>query len=119
MMRLLLDEHVEAAVQRELRRLAPELTVTRVGDGVGPPKETPDPELLIWCESEGALLVSRDRRTLPGHITAHLNGGHHIPGVLIVPPRMGVGTIIEELYAIAMASFEGEYADTIRYLPAL
>lgn len=119
MTRLLLDEHMNRAVQRDLRRRSPELTVWRVGDIGAPPKGTPDPDLLNWCESTGALLASKDYATMPVHVAAHLALGRHVPGVFLIPERMGIGQIVEELYTIALASLEHEHRDVIRYLPLL
>jgi len=46
--RFLLDEHVNRAIQRQLRRLDPRIEVLAIGDPGAPPAGTPDPDLLRW-----------------------------------------------------------------------
>ncbi|MEH2179002.1 hypothetical protein [Nostoc sp.] len=48
--RYLLDEHLNPTYRSQLVRRNPELVVRIIGDLDVPPKGTPDPEILIWCE---------------------------------------------------------------------
>lgn len=117
MIRYLLDEHIPPAVRQQLMRLLPNLTVWMVGDPDAPPKGTPDPDLLVWCEIQDFILVTNNRKTMPSHLAEHLASGHHIPGILIADPTRDIGQMIEELALIASASFSKEYRDRIIYLP--
>jgi hypothetical protein len=80
--RFLLDEHSDRAVQRQLRRLDPRIEVLAIGDLGAPPSGTADPDLLVWIEAQGFLLVTKDRRTMPGHLERHLAGDRHVPGII-------------------------------------
>jgi hypothetical protein len=55
--RFLLDEHVNRAIQRQLRRLDSQIEVLGIGDPEAPPTGTLDPEILVWLESHGYLLT--------------------------------------------------------------
>jgi len=43
------------------------IDAVRVGDHGAPPLATLDPEILVWCEEAGRILVSLDKQSLPGH----------------------------------------------------
>src|SRR5688572_5798742 len=104
--RFLLDEHVNHAVQRQLRRLEPQLVVLTVGGTGGPPTGTTDPDLPLWLEVHGCVLVTQDRSTMLVHLADHLERGRHVPGVIWIRPRTGLGQIIEELHLIWAAMTE-------------
>jgi len=55
--RFLLDEHVNRATQRQLRRWNPMLEVLGVGDQGAPPPGTSDPDILRWIEASRHILV--------------------------------------------------------------
>jgi hypothetical protein len=115
--RFLLDEHVNRAIQRQLRRLDNQIEVLAIGDPEAPPTGTLDPEILVWLESHGYLLITAKRSTMPRHFTAHLERGHHIPGIIWLRPGISLGRIIEELYLIWTASTAEEYQDALLFIP--
>ncbi len=117
MIRYLMDENVAPVYQIQLFRQEPDLIVLAVGDEGTPPKGTLDPEILIWCEDRGFILVTNNRTSMPPHLTDHINQGRHVPGIFILNPNMGIGETIEELILIAGMSDDDEYQDTIKYLP--
>jgi hypothetical protein len=92
------------------------LDTTRIGDPDAPPRSTSDPEILLWAESEGRVLVSRDKSTLPNHLIEHLAQGHHSPGIFIVRTRPRIGEVIELLVLAAYASDSEEWRDRIEFL---
>ena len=55
----LLDENLPPLYREQLLRLQPDLTVWMVGDPGVPPKSTLDPEILIWCEQNQFILVTK------------------------------------------------------------
>ena len=115
--RFLLDEHINRAIQRQLRRLNPQIEVLAIGDPETPPTGTSDPELLIWIEENGYILVTENRSTMPVHLLNHFTAGRHIPGVFYIRRGVGIGRIIEELYLIWFASQAEEYQDRILFIP--
>jgi hypothetical protein len=46
--RFLLGEHINRAIQRQLRRWDVRIDVLAVGDPGAPPSGTPDSEILSW-----------------------------------------------------------------------
>jgi len=115
--RYLMDENVNPLYQTQLLRREPELVVWAVGDEGAPPKGTLDPEILIWCEERGFILVTNNRTSMPPHLTEHLRMGRHVPGIFIMNPKMSIGETISELILIALASEDDEYQDYITHLP--
>lgn len=89
----------------------------QVGTPDSPAKGTLDPDLLLWCEEHAFILVTNNRKTMPGHLHDHLVSGHHVPGILIMNSKMTIAETIEELLLIWVASDEEEYHDRLEHLP--
>jgi hypothetical protein len=115
--RYLLDEHIDPALRVQLVRHEPEMIVWIIGDPGAPVRGTPDPDILLWCEANGFLLVTENRASMPVHLKAHLEAGGHVPGILTLKPGTAMGDIIEELRLIWAASTSQEFRDLIVYLP--
>ncbi|GAP93729.1 hypothetical protein NIES2104_02360 [Leptolyngbya sp. NIES-2104] len=105
------------AYRTQLVRHNPNLVVRIIGDVDAPPRGTLDPEILIWCEINGFILVTNNRKSMPRHLADHLALDRHIPGIFVIDPNQSMGQTIDELLLIAAASFEEEYQDRIEYLP--
>jgi hypothetical protein len=115
--RFLLDEHVNRAIQRQLRRLDVRIEVLAIGDPGAPPSGTSDPDILAWLEESGYILVTENRSTMPVHLSDHFAAGRHIPGLFWIRPGVGIGHIIEELYLIWFASEAKEYRNRTLFIP--
>jgi hypothetical protein len=115
--RFLLDEHLPPSVADELRRRGPGLQAFAIGQPGAPAKGTPDPDLLAWVKQNDYLLITNNRASMPTHLNAHLADGHHIPGILVAPFPLRIGSLIEVLLLVWGASFPDEYRDQITYLP--
>lgn len=115
--RFLLDEHVNPAIQRQLRRLARDLMVLRVGEQGAPAKGASDSDLLLWAEEHRFILVSEDRSTLPGCLIAHMGSGRHSAGILWIRPDTSIGRIIDELYLIWQVCQGDEFVDRAIFTP--
>ncbi len=115
--RFLLDEHVNRAIQRQLRRLDLRLEVLSIGELGAPPTGTSDPDILIWLEQNGYILVTENRSTIPVHLFEHFAAGRHIPGIFWIRSDIGLGRVIEELYLIWLASTAEEYQDRTLFIP--
>ena len=113
----LLDEHVPLILQALLEQRTPEMHVYAIGDGIAPPKGTPDPDILSWIEAQGCLLITNNRATIPVHLHAHLAQGRHVPGIVHLPRRMNIHAIADDLLLIWGAGLPGEFRDQIVYLP--
>ena len=115
--RFLLDEHINRAIQRQLRRLDVKIEVLAIGDPGAPPAGTSDPDILIWLEENGYILVTENRSTIPGHLEDHFAAGRHFPGVFWLRQGTGIGAIVEELYLIWFTSEAEEYHDCALFIP--
>ncbi len=115
--RFLLDEHVNRAIQRQLRRLEKRIEVLAIGDPGAPSFGTSDPDLLIWLEKNGHILVTENRSTIPDHISDHFNAGLSFPGVFWIRPDTGIGAIVEELFLVWLASELEEYRNFTMFIP--
>ncbi len=115
----LLDEHLPKWWRREIVRLAPGVQVWRVGDHGAPPLRSPDPILLEWCEVQGCVLLTDNRKSMPVHLADHVRQGRHLPGIFRVEARANVRKLASSLQMIVGASFEGEYQDQINHFPFL
>lgn len=116
-LRFLLDEHVPHTVQDQLLRLDNSIDILVVGGSLAPAKGTLDEEILAWIEAKGYILVSANRRTIPGHVRDHIEAGGHIPGIILLRRDASLGEIIEQLYLLWVASDANEYLDRILYIP--
>lgn len=117
MRKYLLDENVAESLRKGLHAHYPNIVVWRIGDPAAPPIGTPDPDTLLWCETNGFSLVTNNRDSMPDHLQAHLALGRRVPGIFTLNPSMSIGETIEELALIWGASQPDEYADQITYLP--
>jgi Domain of unknown function (DUF5615) len=120
-LRYVLDEHLR---QRLLRAIEAHnaaginpIDVVQVGDPPDLPLGTQDPDLLLWAERNGRIVITRDVNTLPGHLASHLRAGHHSPGVFVIREQSRVRDIVFTLSLIAHAGDAAVYADAIEYIP--
>ncbi|MCY3627260.1 MAG: DUF5615 family PIN-like protein [Gammaproteobacteria bacterium] len=117
MRRYLIDENISPQYRTQLLNHEPSLTVLAVGDKDAPPKSTPDPEILVWCEQHQFNLITNNRESMPQHLCDHRKKGGHVPAIFTINLAVPMGKIIEELLLIAGASDEDEYINEIKYLP--
>ena len=120
-LRFVLDEHLRGLFWKHVRQYnarLPEaaIDVVRVGDPADLPLGTSDPDILAWCEREGRILVSMDRRTLPVHLAEHLAHGRNSPGVFIVR-EVPINVAVEFLALADVASEPAEWAGQIHHIP--
>lgn len=117
----LLDEHLRGVLWTAIRhhnaRGGALIDVARVGDPPDLPVGTLDPDILLWAEREGRILISRDRGTMPGHFRQHLQAGHHSPGLLLIRKSGSLQAVLTTLALIVGAGASPDYFDRIDYLP--
>lgn len=115
--RFLFDENVARRIQSAIRRRAPSTECYRVGRRGAPGTGCPDPDLLLWCEAEKALLVTFDKTTLPGHVARHHEAGHRSWGVFVVRRRSSQRLLLDDLLTVAGASSAEDWMDAFEYVP--
>ena len=91
----------------------PELVVWMIGDPGAPHSGTRDPDMLLWCEANGFMLVTRNRQSMPVHLQEHLAAGHHVPGIVVVPPQMTMGSLMDQVW-LAWGASEAEAYGALR-----
>jgi hypothetical protein len=112
-----LDEHMRGRLFRSIQShnaggINP-IDVVQVGDPPDLPLGTPDPDLLLWAEQHGRILITRDVNMLPAHLADHLRAGHHSPGIFVIRDKSKVADIIVTLVLIAHAGDPAMYAHAI------
>jgi len=75
-----------------------------------------DRDVLTLAARSGRLLVTHDRRTMPKHF-ADFIATETSAGVLIVPQKMPVTRVVEELILIWAATEADEWRNRIHCLP--
>lgn len=118
-LKYLLDENVDSIYRIQLQQQETSLIVWRVGTPGAPPIQTPDPEMLCWCEEHNFTLITNNRKSMPVHLANHLAAGRHVPGIFTLNANMSIGETLDELILVALASEIDEYRDRIAYLPLL
>jgi hypothetical protein len=77
----------------------------------------PDFEILDYAQQNGFLLVSHDVNTMTRHAAERVNAGLSMPGIFLSHQGDAIGTIIDDLIMIWLASDAEEWADQIVFLP--
>ena len=97
-----------------LRRREPAIDFLGAVDGgvIG----MPDQEVLRLASGADRILVSHDRRTMPGHFREFV-ANRTSPGVLLVSQDVEIGTAIDELILIWATTEVSEWVNRIGYLP--
>jgi hypothetical protein len=117
----LLDEHLRGAlwhaVQQHNAGGVEPLHVVRVGGPPDLPLGSLDSDILLWAEREGRILISRDRKTLPGHLAQHLRNGHHSPGIWIIRRQSTIANVVSFLTLAAYASDPMDWQDQVVVIP--
>ena len=81
MLRLIIDQDLDHDILRGLIRRIPDLDVVTAFE-IGMMKAT-DPQLLTWAAEEGRIIVTHDRKTMPGHAADLMGGGRISAGFLL------------------------------------
>ncbi|HEY1339192.1 MAG TPA: hypothetical protein VGF59_16885 [Bryobacteraceae bacterium] len=121
-LRFVLDEHLRGgglwqAIQQHNASGGHPLDVVRVGDPPDLPLGTLDPDLLLWAEREGRILLSRDFGTMPGHFAHHLQTGRHSPGLILILPHRSLRDILASLVYAASCGAPIDFQDRIEHIP--
>jgi hypothetical protein len=113
--KFLTDENFEGAIFRGLLRRKPDLDIVRVQDvGLA---EVEDPIILDWADREGRILLTHDRKTMPGFAYQRMAEGETIAGLIIMKPTIPVGAAIEDILLIEASSTENEWVNMVQDLP--
>ncbi|MDX2213999.1 MAG: DUF5615 family PIN-like protein [Oculatellaceae cyanobacterium bins.114] len=115
MLRLLSDENFNGDIVRGLFLRQPTLDLLRVQD-VGL-RKVDDPAILDWAASNGRILLTHDRATMPDFAYERLSQGQQMSGLFVINDQMTVRQIIDELLLLNDCSEQDEWKGIVLYLP--
>lgn len=95
MIRFQADAGLDYKIVRAVRQQEPSIDFASATDGGL--EGVPDPEVLELAGSENRILVTHDRRTMPGHFPSRLAEGKSSPGVFLVSQFAALGPVVETL----------------------
>ena len=75
-----------------------------------------DATVLRIAAESGRILISHDRKTIPGHLARFLES-QSSPGVIIVSQALDIGPAIEDLLIIWAASDAVEWRNQLGFVP--
>lgn len=110
------DEDLDRDIVTGLRRRETSI-VFEIIPTPGLPKGTLDPAVLAFAAGQGRILVSHDLKTMPQHFADFLASGQHSAGLVLVPRKLPIAQVIEELYLIWEATTPDYWRNLIQYLP--
>jgi len=115
MLRLLIDHDLDHVILRGLLQRIPDLdAITAFEAGLS---DAPDPELLAWAAKEGRVIVTHDHRTMPHHAADLMEAGETIAGVIIIPRRLAIRRVLDDLEMIVSCSEVSEWWNIVQRLP--
>ena len=113
--RLLADESFNHRIVRGLLRRLPEVDVVSVQDaGLS---GAPDAEVLAWSALELRVVLTYDVATMSRDAIERIENGLPMPGVIECPRSVPIGVAIDDLVLIVECSLDGEWQNSIIYLP--
>ena len=115
MLSLLSDENFNGDIVRGLLLRHPNLDLLRVQD-VGL-REVDDPAILAWAASNGRILLTHDRATMPDFAYNRLVRGELMAGTFVVNDRMPMRQAIDKLLLLIDCSEQAEWQGVVLYLP--
>ena len=115
MLRFVSDENFNNDIVRGLLRRNPNLDIVRIQD-VGLRGEE-DPVILEWAANEERILLTHDAATMTNFAYERVRAELPMPGVIVVPDDLPIGTSIEDILLIAEFSNTNELENRIVYLP--
>ena len=113
MIPLLIDENLSQALTDALTaRGIDAVRVQAVGlDG------TPDPDILDWAAACGRVLVTLDRKTVPGFANARVRAGLPMAGVALADDTRSFGDVVESLDLLASCETAETMRDRVVFIP--
>ena len=114
MIPFLADECLNENIVRGLLRSA-NMNFVRARDVGLEGKE--DADLLAWAAMHHRVVLTHDCQTMPAHAFHRIIQGQSMPGVLIIPANLGVGSTIDEVLLVHQLGVPEDFDHQVRYLP--
>jgi hypothetical protein len=120
-LRFVFDEHLRGDLWEAVKfhnYHSPNLVdVVRVGDPPDLPLASKDPDIFLWAEIDGRVLVSRDKRTMIADLATHVKTGHSSPGLFIIRRGSHLADVLGFLIYAAFAGDDDQWRDQVVYIP--
>lgn len=115
MIRLLADHDFNERILEGMVRREPAIELLRVRDlGLS---AASDPVILDWAARDERVVLTHDRRTMPGFANQRVAAGEQMPGVFLVDKSLPIGAAVDELL-LAIHCFEpDECRQVVKYFP--
>jgi predicted nuclease of predicted toxin-antitoxin system len=115
MLRFLADENFDGRIITGLIQREPTLDLVRVQDaGLS---GADDPTILVWAAGEERLLLTHDRKTVPGFATQRVQRGERMPGVVVIATTGSLQVAIDAILLLNGASLPGEWEGQVLTVP--
>jgi hypothetical protein len=115
MLTFMADENFNGDITRGLLRKQVDLDLVRVQDvGLG---KGIDPEVLEQAATDGRIVLTHDRKTMPNFAFARIARGERMPGVLVVNDHMPIGQANNEILLYAHLASPDELENQVKYMP--
>jgi vacuolar-type H+-ATPase subunit F/Vma7 len=115
LIRFAADEDLDNHIVRGLRHRLTGVDIVRVQEAQL--TSAADNQVLAWAAESNCVLLSHDASTMTAAAYERLKRGERMPGVIIVPQWLSVGSVVEELLVVAECSVPADWADQVRFLP--
>lgn len=108
------DADLDARVVRALKRKAPEIDIRTATDaGL---EGLDDSQVLRIAAQAGRVVVSQDRRTMPGHFRRFV-ANTQSPGVVLLRAGISIAAATDELELIWSSSETEEWTNRLLWIP--
>jgi hypothetical protein len=112
---LLVDHNFNERIVDGLTRRLPTLDMVLLRDaGLA---SAIDPVVLEWAASEGRVLRTHDRKTIPTFARMRVKSGRPMPGDFLVSDAMPIGQAIDELQIAVQCVSQEECENVITFFP--
>jgi hypothetical protein len=111
--RLVSDENFDGDILRGLYRRNPSIDIVRIQDcGLS---GAPDEDVLAWAATEGRIVLTHDRTTLPSYAYDRVQSSLRMPGVFAVSDSMSVGQAVDEILLAIECLALDECIDSVKF----
>ncbi len=117
--RFLVDENLHRAIVAGVRRYDAAIDILHVGDASAPPIGALDPDILDYCAHTQRILVTDNRKSMPGHVATLQQAGQQHWGILKVRKgrKRDIGGIVDTLTLIWELEEAKDYLDKEEWIP--
>lgn len=114
--RFLLDENINGAIERGLRRRFPDLDVVRAQDTEIVSQD--DDRLIAYACAQARMLLSHDYKTVPPAWAERVIANRPVCGVIMIRDRAPIGSVLEKLAEIIESTDDSDIHEVLTYLKA-